>query len=53
MRNGAEMEATGTLNTAIASCPTTKHGISQLIQILLLLHLVMDRAFVPNHLESL
>lgn len=43
----------GVPHEGIAWCPATKYGIGQLIQMLLLLHGVMDRDAMRNHLEYL
>ena len=43
----------GAAHAGIAWCPEQKYSIGQLIQILLLLHGVIDRDAMRNHLEYL
>ncbi|MCI0684484.1 MAG: DUF5615 family PIN-like protein [Gemmataceae bacterium] len=43
----------GTSHTGIAWCQAHKHGIGQLIQALLLIHGVLDRDSMKNHVEYL
>ncbi|HEV3255545.1 MAG TPA: DUF5615 family PIN-like protein [Gemmataceae bacterium] len=47
------LHAGRTVHGGIAWCPATKYGIGQLIQMLLLLHGVMDRDAMRNHVEYL
>ena len=44
---------TGFVHTGIAWCQEQKYGIGQLIQALLLLHGVLDRDSMRNHVEYL
>ena len=43
----------GTQHAGIAWCPEQKHSIGQLIQALLLVHGVLDRDSMRNHVEYL
>jgi len=43
----------GTPHEGIAWCPASKHSIGELIRLLLLLHGVMDRDAMRNHVEYL
>jgi hypothetical protein len=43
----------GTPHAGIAWCPSTKYGIGQLLQMLLLLHGVADRDQMRNRVEYL
>lgn len=43
----------GTAHAGIAWCPAQKHGVGQLIQAQLLIHGVLDRDSMQNHVEYL
>ena len=43
----------GTAHAGIAWCQEQKHGVGQLIQALLLIHGVLDRQAMRNHVEYL
>jgi hypothetical protein len=47
------LHQTGVQHSGIAWCPAQKHGIGGLIQALLLVHGVLDRDIMRNHLELL
>jgi predicted nuclease of predicted toxin-antitoxin system len=47
------LHQSGMQHAGIAWCPATSHSIGQLIQALLLLHGVLDRDTMQNHLEYL
>lgn len=47
------LHQSGEPHAGIAWCPGRKYSIGQLIQILLLLHGVLDREAMENHLEYL
>jgi predicted nuclease of predicted toxin-antitoxin system len=47
------LDASGLQHAGIAWCPATKYSIGQLIQALLVLHGVLDRAAMLNHVEYL
>jgi hypothetical protein len=47
------LHQSGAAHAGIAWCPEQKYSIGQLIQMLELLHAVMDRDSIRNHLEYL
>ncbi len=47
------LHQSGAVHAGIAWCPAQKHGIGQLIQALLLIHGVLNRASMRNHVEFL
>lgn len=47
------LHMTGKNHAGIAWCPAQKHGIGQLIQALMLIHGVLDRDNMQNHVEYL
>jgi len=47
------LDAAGVQHAGIAWCPATKYSIGQLIQALVLLHGVLDRSVMRNHVEYL
>ncbi|MCI0462584.1 MAG: DUF5615 family PIN-like protein [Gemmataceae bacterium] len=47
------LHAGGAQHAGIAWCPATKYGIGQLIQMLVLLHAVLDHDQMRNHVEYL
>ena len=47
------LDAAGVQHAGIAWCPATKYSIGQLIQALVLLHGVLDRSAMRNHVEYL
>jgi hypothetical protein len=47
------LHRTGIAHAGIAWCPEQKHSIGQLIQALLLVHGVLDRDSMRNHVEYL
>ncbi len=47
------LHRSGVKHAGIAWCPERKYGIGELIQALLLLHGVLDREAMRNHLEYL
>lgn len=47
------LHRSGVSHGGIAWCPAQKHGIGQLIQALLLIHGVLDRDSMRNHVEYL
>ncbi len=47
------LDASGVTHAGICWCPATKYSIGQLIQALLLVHGVLDRAAMRNHVEYL
>lgn len=47
------LHVSGVQHAGIAWCPEQKHSIGQLIQALLLLHGVLDRDAMRNHVEYL
>lgn len=47
------LAAAGTPHTGIAYCPATKYTVGQLIQVLVLLHGVLSRTDMHNHVEYL
>lgn len=47
------LAAAGTLHAGIAFCPATKYTVGQLIQVLVLLHGVLSRDDMRNHVEYL
>jgi hypothetical protein len=46
-------QQSGVKHAGIAWCPERKYGMSELIQALLLLHGVLDREGMRNHVEYL
>ena len=47
------LAATGVSHAGIAWCPATKYSVGQLVQALVLLHGVLDREAMKNHVEYL
>ena len=47
------LHQSGAIHAGIAWCQAEKHGVGQLIQALLLIHGVLDRASMRNHVEFL
>jgi hypothetical protein len=47
------LHKSGVSHSGIAWCPETKHSIGQLIQALLLVHGVLDRSSMKDHVEYL